>query len=366
MHILKQLEGRAIIMAVGSAIRILDKNDIIPDFRVASDGLPREKVFLDGINTETAPLIYSNKLYHEILPEYKDKTFCFVGNSDFIIKYFYRKMNKKYIDIKVGPSIANAVLNLICTVGCKKVIFVGQDLSYVGDKLRANGGNIIEGELDKEINNVREVEDIYGNTVLTKDMYLMMKYSLEETIKAQKDIMFINATEGGLHIKGTINKTLHQVFDEDLKDNCYVNGENYLQNLGKYTLYYNSKMKVIEELKTEVEEIIKTNEDRLRFLKKIDKSLKRNINIKRINLDLNYLSKFQKDLEQNSFYNLVIHETLKTHIISLNLKYQYNGADKVKKAESIVKLYLNISSIVSIVSGHILSSFNKILKNEQL
>jgi hypothetical protein len=363
MHLLSKMKEKAIILAVGSAIRILDKNGIIPDFRVASDGLPREKIFLEGIDTEKAPLIYSNKLYHEILPEYKSDTFCFVGNSDFIIKYFYKKMNREFLDVKVGPSIANAVLNLICTIGCKKVIFVGQDLSYVGDKIRANGGNVIEGELDKESNNVREMLDIYGNKVLTKDMYLMMKYSLENTIKNHNEIEFENATEGGLPIKGTINKTLQQVIDDEECNNKGSHSIKEIDELDRFKFEQSLKLKIIEEIKREVQNIIDINEERIVFLKKIDKNFKKNINIKRVKRDLDYVSKFQRDIERNSFYKEVIQETLKTHVLSLNLKYQYNGEDEIKKVESTLKLYLNISTIVSITSHHILSVFEQVLIN---
>ena len=54
------------------------------------------------------------------------------------------------------------------------------------------------------------VENIYGEKVYITDVFLSMKYSIEDTVKRHPNIEFINATEGGLGIDGSVNLTAQE------------------------------------------------------------------------------------------------------------------------------------------------------------
>lgn len=98
MHLIEKLKEKAIILAVGSAIKILDSNGIISRFRVAIDASPGEKKIFDNINTRTSLLIFSNTLFYEILPEYAGDKFRFILETEYTGKYIYKKRNIPFKD----------------------------------------------------------------------------------------------------------------------------------------------------------------------------------------------------------------------------------------------------------------------------
>ncbi|MDF2656930.1 MAG: hypothetical protein K0R19_3404, partial [Bacillota bacterium] len=71
MHYLREVRNNAVIMAVGSAIKILDSNGIVPHFRVAFDPGENEGKIFENITTDNSILIFSDMLYHEILERYE-------------------------------------------------------------------------------------------------------------------------------------------------------------------------------------------------------------------------------------------------------------------------------------------------------
>jgi hypothetical protein len=346
MHLLKEVAGRAIIIAIGSAIRVLDKNGIIPHFRIATDGLPREKVLLEGIDTKEIPLIYDEKLYFEILNSYEAETFSFIGITDYIDKYFNHIRGKEYSQITTGPSTANAALDMVCKFGCKKVIFMGQDLSYKGDKIRAKGGNIMASELDKEGNKVQETKDIYGEVVYTKDLYLTMKYILEDIIEVYKTIDFINASEGGLHIKGTVNKRFTDVLDKDLSEEKQIDLKREIKNAERTKVKLEEKYKAIEAMYNQIIDIIRISEKRIKYINKIGIKVGKGADYKRVISDIDYLNTFENELEANSFYTEVIRKMLNSQITTLRIKYHYNGDDNTEKMKKLIQANNSIALLI--------------------
>ena len=85
-------------------------------------------------------------------------------------------------------------------MGCNPIIFVGQDLAFTESKIHSKdtfSKNIIKS------NSLRDVEDIYGNTIQTlKNLYIYLRW-IQNRTSEEKSIDFIDASEGGVRIRGT-------------------------------------------------------------------------------------------------------------------------------------------------------------------
>lgn len=122
---------------------------------------------------------------------------------------YANKNNNVLVD--TGELVATTGLDVAIKMGCNPIIFVGQDLAFTDNKTHSKdifSKDIIEN------NNLRDVEDIYGNTVKTsKNLYIYLRW-IQNRIYKEEDIQFIDSTEGGAKIKGTKVMRLSEVIDK--------------------------------------------------------------------------------------------------------------------------------------------------------
>ncbi|HHV96232.1 MAG TPA: motility associated factor glycosyltransferase family protein [Clostridiaceae bacterium] len=351
MHLIEKLKEKAIIFAVGSAIKILDSNGIIPHFRVAIDASPGEKKIFDNINTRTSPLIFSNTLFYEILPEYAGDKFRFILETEYIGKYIYKKMNIPFKGFLSGASVANGTLNFLCDIGCSRIIFMGQDLSYTEEGLYAKGRYNTEKDNKEQIEKRKYtiVENIYGEKVYTTDSFLQMKYTLEDTIQRYPSIEFINATEGGLAIDGAVNLTAQELLDRILKEK-EINIEQEIKDRLKnenIRKKYNEKLNQgLALMKHELIEIKNVQDDIIQNLRKLEKLKQKNASLNRLENEIRYLESLVKKVEEFSVYKEVIAMGLEANLLSIKTSFSYKGSDRNKIIESKERIITNSIALV--------------------
>ena len=218
IHLLAEAQNKAIIIAVGSAMTILESHGVRPHFRMAIDGHERNTKIFSAIDTESSPLIYTCGLYHEVLPAYKGTVIRMVLDSDYVARYIRKKSRRKTTLIRSAYSVANVALEFACKWGCPKIILMGQDLCYTENKAYASG-SWDEKKPSKQLNfeEMVRVKNIAQEEVYTDRVFLGMKLAFERTCKRHPHLTFINASEGGIAIDGIENMTLRRVLDEELK-----------------------------------------------------------------------------------------------------------------------------------------------------
>lgn len=349
IDLIKEIKNKAIILAVGSAIKILESNGIVPHFRVAIDAYKVEKTLFEGIDTKTSNLMFSNQLYFEVLPDYKGNRIRYILDTDFIGKYIYEKSEIKYIEFKNGPSVANGALNMMCELGCRRVVFMGQDLSYTEDALYAKGRTLeIEDKIWLKEQNYEIVENIYGKPVYSIHSYLQMKYVMEKTITEYPEIEFLNATEGGLGIEGAYNITAIDLINKKLvyEEELDINSLNESLNDNKIKeKYHNDILKGLELIKLELNEVVDIQKEIIHFLTKLEKIKNKSLN--KVENELDYISKLKNRLFEISFYREVIEKELRADLFSLITMYSYTGINREKKIESRKDVIIGSTNKVS-------------------
>ena len=365
MKYLREIKDKALIVAAGNGIKILHENGIVPHFRMAYDPSIEEYKIFEDIDTEAAPLIYTNRLYYECVNNYKGKKLNFFSSGEIFTPYIERKINEKYLIVNSGFSIVAVALDMLIKIGMKKIIFMGQDLSYNNEGMYAKGSIYDNSEMfDYEKHGMKKMKDINGNDVYTHDGFLGMKYNLEDTINKYPENTYINATEGGLNINGTIIKTMQQVIEEDLEKEIKINeiiDSEFNKNI--QSIDRENKIKqAIKEFSKELDELEKINFENIKLLQKISRNKNKGYKLNRLSNDLNYFNN-NNMLEKNALYKEVMNPSISNILYAIYWTFNYEGKDKNKKIESQLKINLSFSleikKIVELIKNNLNKSFDE-------
>ncbi|ADL52108.1 motility associated factor glycosyltransferase family protein [Clostridium cellulovorans] len=214
---LKKAKGKFIIICGGRTLRPLVENGIIPDYMSIIDNSEQSNALVsDLLEKYDIPLIHSEIISHKVLELHKGKR-IFYSHSGFINKIAKEETE----NISIGGSVAHSCTRFAIHCGCNPIIFIGQDLAYTNEKVHADNAKFIQekfadaekfekvaGDMDKY------VKDVFGGLVRTSQSLDYFRLVLEDILEYYKEFKYINATEGGAHIKGTEVRTLKETIEE--------------------------------------------------------------------------------------------------------------------------------------------------------
>jgi len=269
IHLLKEIEDKAIIICVGQALRILLAYDIKPDFACTVDFGDVNATHFEGIWDSDVPLVALTRTYSKILKKYRGHKFI-VGTQ----LAGYKNSSSSIIEEKgflpQGGSVAHLSLGLAIKLGCKNIAMIGQDLSYDADKSHnpnadSSGDLFVENGLlmwkitDPKSNlygktysmgQAKYVPGFWGNNVLTNLGLASFIHSFENIVQTFNN-NFVNCTEGGAKIKGTKQNTLQGFIDEYCKKKINKSA------IEKYLSYDENYIDMMKRAKSVMEEEIK-------------------------------------------------------------------------------------------------------------
>ncbi|MDU4959248.1 MAG: 6-hydroxymethylpterin diphosphokinase MptE-like protein [Sporomusaceae bacterium] len=339
IHLLQEAKTKALIIAVGSAMTILDSHGITPHLRMAFDGNQENRLLFDHVDTAKCPLIYSDSLYHEILPLYSGEKLKMVLNTDYLTQYVRKQQQRQSILLSSGFSIANIAFDMVCKWGCPAVILVGQDLCYTDYAVHADGSwtdGIGLADSEQRIS----AQDIYGKDVLTNTGYLGMKNLFEDLIRGYR-VHCINATEGGLQIAGSQNKTLRQVLDQDLQERgditaalklaiwqAKAGNQKKTENSYRMAVAVDGDLDVLEEICSARVTVLKAAQT-LRQEQSASVALR----------ELVLLAKDEEKLLKLDYYREVIQAYLGDILQAIRVNFEYRGSDPDRQVDALLKIY---------------------------
>ncbi|MCD6574546.1 motility associated factor glycosyltransferase family protein [Candidatus Aerophobetes bacterium] len=268
VHLLKEVENKALIICVDAALRTLLEHQIEPHIVVSIDYGVGVRNLFDGVmeRTENLFLAADPEVYPDVLSDFKGKKFIIN-----IHKPIARWLNNFVEDkgfLEKGASVAHTAFSLARALGADPIILTGQDLCYPGGFTHAEGAlprKRIAIGIDKRTGRkyllIRSndgkwigrdlvmVKDIYGRDIpTTMDMYSYLVY-FERIISLTK-AKCIDATEGGAKIEGTEIMTLREVIDKYCQEEFEV--REILEEASRIREKVN-----LEELKEEMEKVIR-------------------------------------------------------------------------------------------------------------
>ncbi len=207
---IKANRDKYVIFAVNKVLRVLEHNNIIPDFVVCLDA-NQINATLTGLEEfcSKTNCIMDLKSDSDILNYKFKKIFISFSNSDFIVKKLaaYNKFIKSY---DFGGSATTLALVTAIKAGFSKIIFAGLDMAFKDDVIYSTGETIKkvsnnQMEIDSSKKNIVNVKSVTGGIVQTRDDYATAIHHFEVLLKEFKYTEVYNTTSFGAAIEGMKN-----------------------------------------------------------------------------------------------------------------------------------------------------------------
>lgn len=190
-------EKKIIIGAVGTALKPLVKNNIIPDFFSVIDPNSGTYEQISGLSLPNTTLFYLSTAFHETVKVHK-------GPKHILWQKGYPKAESMAVKlgdplIQTGGSVATALLDLMVFLGAKKIALVGQDLAFTHGLSHANYSHA-QRSVD-ESTSLYETTNYHqnGKVATAKNLTIYRKW-FEDYALSNKEIELFNCTEGGAYI----------------------------------------------------------------------------------------------------------------------------------------------------------------------
>ncbi len=247
IHLLKDIKGKALMIAAVTAHRILLGHGIAADMVIAAEKIDMSEYFTGTDEEKKIRLILPELVYPGTFD--KDVKGKFVYFSSFLElgRAHARYWGSEFLP-DIGGSVTTAALSMGIVFGCNPIVFIGQDLSYSADRLsHAPGGvyEIQEINIDEE-NGTIHVRNKYinadaripkefkllwlkgvdGKPVPSKSDWVTFHQWFEDYMRylshTKPDVKVMNATEGGAYIKGMEHMPLKEVMDRYITEDAGI------------------------------------------------------------------------------------------------------------------------------------------------
>ncbi|MCG8540276.1 MAG: DUF115 domain-containing protein [Clostridia bacterium] len=229
-HLLKKLKNKALILCVSSAVRALDDIDVVPDIIIAID--PSENLYNKHLKDLiiNVPIILLATGDKNIMRNYAGIKFITFQRGYKLSEEYCKEHHIKAID--VGGSVATAGLEVLINFGCNPIIFMGQDLAYTDFKTHCD--KVIDRKVVRDLSKLRKIEGVNTEYVYTNAaLYSFLRW-IENKIREHKDLTFIDATEGGAKIQGTLVMPLEEIIKKKICDSTINVCKIILERINQY------------------------------------------------------------------------------------------------------------------------------------
>ncbi len=145
---IKKNRQNILILAVDTAVTILNFHGIEPDFIVAVDAQIYNLYDILGFKKKNTPLFFDLTCYPELVRNFTGKLFPFL--SSFTTSSLIKRMRKEFPDLKIFPALGSVgviALYIANQFTSGPVLFTGLDFSYTVGKSHANGSPVHLREL---------------------------------------------------------------------------------------------------------------------------------------------------------------------------------------------------------------------------
>jgi hypothetical protein len=221
MPLLKNIQGKCLMLCAESAIVPLTKNGIKPDVMCA---LERTKAnyFYHFENQNHSPdiaLFALGMVDPRIFRSFAGEKMPIFRKGEGLNRWFNRHLGDGS-ELDSGASVAHLAVSAAIYLGADPIIFVGQDLCYgEGDATHSQDAVSMQ-EKGKRIKEAFHslptvfVEGNDGEMLPSNQIWVKFRSIMESIISNHPEHRFYNATEGGAKIKGTERAKLSELIGQ--------------------------------------------------------------------------------------------------------------------------------------------------------
>lgn len=358
---LKGKEQNVIVICSVRTLKPLLLNGIKPDFICAIDqgdimyGMAKEYFDLD------IPIVYYEHTNFNFIKHY-------LGPKVFFTADYIKSSTENFIGAEVdslpqGGSVAHTALEFSAYLGCKNVIFIGQDLAYTNNKFHSDCSKFEDESYNLKVNEFM-VESINGDKVKTNYMLNKFRLFLERQIVEHKNINFINATEGGAKIEGTRAKSLKEALEEYGKEKIEKVKIDSLEVFGKKCRKnINTKIKISMQI---LDEILRQCNEIIILCNKLLKNKMHNNFLEDNSEYMRFLrlsEKINNNYDKVDFIGDITHSAIEKFLTENNKVLNMNLSESNKKAVVIkesLELYSEIKKGVVFAANELKACYAKV------
>lgn len=216
IHLLKEAEGKAVIIACDASYQQCLKHGVKPDAIASIErDIPTYNYFYKG-KTFDKDLVFVGPglVWPDILEEFPGKKILMAKTSEGADGWWMRHFENMKFEV-MGFSCANVAHAVLEAAGCEPIILIGQDLAYTDDKQHSEEAHAAF-EDDNQITSDKKylwTEDIYGNQVKTTAVFNLFREYFERKTDSGMHTL-VDATEGGAKIQGSKIMTFREAIDQ--------------------------------------------------------------------------------------------------------------------------------------------------------
>jgi hypothetical protein len=179
VHLLRELDGRAVIISVDTALRLLLPLGIKPDIATTIDFNPKNfEKFANVPIDDDISLVYHPGGYYESIRAFQGPRFTSSRLPNRIPQWLMQYVEDKG-SLPAGTTVAHLSFFLARHMGCDPIVFIGQDLAFPQNQLHA--GDLSLWKID--MSDIEVIEDIFGEPVGTMTSFKHAIYHFEMAFK---------------------------------------------------------------------------------------------------------------------------------------------------------------------------------------
>ncbi len=218
IQLLKEAQGKAVIIAVDASIRAVMQAGVRPDFLCSIDPNSPERFFTD-LNLKDIYWMCCQVSSPRLIKNYADHIFYYGTYGKKWNEILEKELHYPFLQVATGGSVSTEAFMLALHLGFRKIVLIGQDLAFTGGVSHTKGIGDALGDNEEYIKKrmLMDVEGIDGTILKTDFQMWFYKQWFEKVIRINREsIQVIDATEGGARIEGTEIMTLEDV----IKTHC--------------------------------------------------------------------------------------------------------------------------------------------------
>lgn len=321
MMLLKEAKGKALILAVDSALPVIMGKGIIPDMVISVDMQKPLRLFqVDGL--KDIPFLADAAMNTDVLEYLQPSNLIFYSSDTMLWEDLFEAEQSELEHVYAGGSVALDAMVCLLNWGFKTIIMIGQDLTFTGNKIHAGEA---ERDWSKHDRKLFKIKDIHGEEVYTQADYYSFIKCIETFAYTHPDTKFIDATEGGAYKENTEIMTFRDAIDQ------YCVKE---YDVAKYT-HAPRRLFVDDAYEKVSERLCKMKENLLALEKELRKGYENCTTacnmLKKGNYDVKKLKRINKELEElDEYYEKQVDSV---YLIKYSAEFMY-GMQKNLYAEN--------------------------------
>ena len=212
---LKAAQDKAIIVASNSPYRKLINSGVRPHLVVTADPLAPTLAGFENVPLEDVPLACPFSAYPEIVRRFSGRTLTWSTLNPIVDALRARTGRPPAAPILEKGTVSGCVLDLSRLFGCRKVLFVGQDMAIKSDGKYYTEDSVY-GDRGTHYSSTDRIQNLPGNTSETvpveSRLFVYLK-TFEEFVAGHPQVEYRNLAPHGARVEGAP----YQTFDEALE-----------------------------------------------------------------------------------------------------------------------------------------------------